>query len=134
MGWFREKTAGRGRTAPLQMPDQLAQEAADQYGNRDFAGALQTYGRAIDKIHTMCVMASPGSRIRSPGPQDQPILDGFNSSLGAALALNPRLDVATEVERATAYLRQVAMESPGEAPRYFDAIERFESTYRAGAK
>lgn len=116
----------------LQVPDELATEADRQYGNANFLGALETYGRAIDKIHTMCVVADRSSRIRTPGPDDQEILDGFNNSLGAALATDKQASVSSIVEKATVYLQQIAGEAGRESTRYHTAIESIELTYRLG--
>ena len=71
------------RESPRQIPDELAEKAAVRYGNQDFVGAFQTYAEAIDKIHTMCVVADRSSRVRAPGPDDQPVLDGFSNALSA---------------------------------------------------
>src|SRR5262245_22803756 len=55
----------------------------------DHLAALEPYGEAIYKIHTMDVVAPPGTRSRQPGPQDQPILDGFDGALAAVVASAP---------------------------------------------
>lgn len=130
MGLFSRKP--RAPQPQMQVPDELAQEAALQYGSQNFAGALETYGSAIDKIHTMCVVAARQSRIRTPGEQDQRILDGFNNALGAALAMNRDLDVRSTVEQALNYLAQIADEAGAEAGRYVEAAKKIEMTYRLG--
>jgi hypothetical protein len=117
-----------------QIPDELASQAVSQYGSGDFLAALETYGQAIDKIHTMCVVANPSSRIRTPGAQDQMILDGFNNSLGAALETNAHANLSAVVERTVAYLSQIAGEAGPESPRYLSAIESIETTYRLGRR
>jgi hypothetical protein len=136
MALFSRKKAANSGGVPnpgaLQVPDELAEKAALLYGNGDFPAALETYGAAIDKLHTMCVAAAPGSRIRTPGPQDQPILDGFNNSLGATLSMNAQASVAQQMEQSTAYLRQIAAEAGAESTRYLEAVANIESTYRLG--
>lgn len=128
MGFFSRQ----GRKAqPLQIPDELALKAADQAAAGDHITALQSYGEAVDKIHTMCVMAQPGSRIRQPGPQDQLILDGFNSALAAVLASDPGAGgVSSTVERTVAYLHEIAGEAGPESGRYYTAIESIRATHR----
>jgi hypothetical protein len=128
MGFFSRKT----KAPNLQLPDALAQQADLQYGHQDFAGAMETYAEGIDKIHTMCVVASASSRIRTLGPGDQGILDGFNSSLGATLAMEPRREVASLVQRTLGYLREIANEAGNEVGRYLQAIDAIETTYRLG--
>jgi hypothetical protein len=132
VGWFNGKRSAKSDSGSDQIPDRLAREAAAHYGQSRFSAALDSYGEAIDKIHTMCVMAAPGSRIRFPGQQDQPILDGFVSSLGATLAMDPHADLRAEVERTSAYLYQIAAESPDEGQRYRKAIADIELAYRLG--
>lgn len=119
MGLFSKK--GSSASGSLQYPDELAQDAALAYGTANFSTALDTYALAIDKIHTMCVVASPSSRLRTPGPQDQPILDGFVSSLGAGLAMDATMDTSI-VAKTLEYLRQIADEAGPEAGRYQAAI------------
>jgi hypothetical protein len=128
MGLFSRKA----KTPNLQIPDALAQQADLQYGHQDFAGALETYAEAIDKIHTMCVATSAPSRIRTLGPRDQDILDGLNSSLGATLAMEPHRDVASLVQQTLGYLREIASEAGNESGRYLRAIDSIEATYRLG--
>lgn len=127
MGLFSKKGP---KPQQLQIPDELALKAADQGAAGNDLAALETYGEAIDKIHTMCVVAQPGSRIRQPGPQDQPILDGFNSALAAAVASNPdAAGVSSTVERTAAYLQQIASEAGPESSRYHSAISAIQATY-----
>jgi hypothetical protein len=116
----------------LQIPDALAQQADLRYGHQDFAGAMKAYADAIDKIHTMCVATSARYRIRELGPGDEDILDGFNSSLGAALAMEPHRDVASLVEQTLGYLHEIASEAGTESGRYLRAIDSIETTYRLG--
>lgn len=132
MGIFSRKRSAApatGGASTLQVPDELAQEAALAYGNGNFVVALDTYGTAIDKLHTMCVMADRGSRIRTPGPADQPILDGFNNSLGVVLSDAPKENYASLVQRSASYLREIAAEAGGESGRYLEAANAIESTY-----
>ena len=130
MGLFSKKAAKVPRAASLQIPDELALRAADQAGSGDHYGALESYGKAVDKIHTMCVVAQPGSRIRQPGAQDQGILDGFNVSLAAVLSANPEsaAGASSTVEQTLAYLQQIGGEAGAESGRYFAAIEAIHTT------
>ena len=116
----------------LQIPDQLAQQAGYKFGTQDFAGAFNTYAEAIDKIHTMCVVTPRGMRQRTPGERDLVILDGLNNSLGAALAVNPQLDVRKLVERTIGYMDQIADEAGEADTLYHDAIRNIDITYRLG--
>jgi hypothetical protein len=128
MGLFSKKGP---KAQPLQIPDELALKAADQGAAGDHLAALESYGEAVDKIHTMCVVAQPGSRIRQPGPRDQVILDGFNSALAAVVASDPDpAGVSSTVERTVAYLHQIAGEAGPESGRYHAAIESIQATYR----
>jgi hypothetical protein len=126
MGLFSKKGP---KAQPLQIPDELAVKAADQGAAGNHLAALETYGEAVDKIHTMCVVAQPGSRIRQPGPQDQVILDGFNSALAAVVASAPdAASVSSTVERTVAYLHQIAGEAGPESGRYHSAISAIQAT------
>ncbi len=128
MGLFSKKGP---KAQPLQIPDELAVKAADQGAAGNHLAALETYGEAVDKIHTMCVVAQPGSRIRQPGPQDQVILDGFSSALVTVLVSDPEAAaVPSIVERTVAYLRQIAGEAGSESGRYNAAIESIQVTCR----
>ncbi len=124
MGLFSRRSSHRTRPPVTveptrQIPDELAEQAQLAYGGQDFYGGLQTYALAIDKIHTMCVVAAPpSSRIRRPGPQDQPILDGFINALGATLASTPEKDVRSLVERSMNYLAEIAAEAGTYAEMY----------------
>ena len=116
----------------LQIPDRLAGEAAQFYGSAQFGRAFATYCEAIDKMHTMCVVAEPGSRIRTPGDQDRPIVDGAVNSLGAALAMDASLRLGADVDRAASYLRQIAAEVQRmnrEASMYQDGALALESEW-----
>lgn len=127
MGFLSKKAP---KAPPQQIPDELASRAADQAASGEHQGALESYGEAVDKIHTMCVVAQPGSRIRQPGAQDQGILDGFNAALAAVLSANPEAaGVSSTVERTVAYLQQIADEAGPESGRYFAAIEAIQTTY-----
>jgi hypothetical protein len=124
----RKGTNRQGKAAPLQVPDELALKAADQARAGNNLGSLETYEEAVDKIHTMCVVAQPGSRIRQPGPQDQGILDGFTSALAAVLSADAEAPVSSTVERTVAYLQQIAGEAGPESGRYLDAIDSIQAT------
>lgn len=120
MGIFSKKRSGSSGRGELQYPDELAQKAALAYGSADFGTAMEGYANAIDKIHTMCVVASP-PRLRTPGLGDQYILDGFVNSVGASLSMEIPLD-ANLIERTLNYLGQIAGEAGSEAGRYQKAI------------
>jgi hypothetical protein len=126
----------RGKRAPSpdgqQIPDRLGEQAALSYGIADFAAAFEQYAEAVDKIHTMCVLANRSSRIRVPGEQDQPILDGLVNSLGAALTSGATFNPHESVERSVAYLLQIADAAGGEAARYRNAAQELESTLKRG--
>jgi hypothetical protein len=127
MGLFSKKGP---KAQPLQIPDELALKAANQAAAGNHLAALESYGEAVDKIHTMCVVAQPGSRIRQPGPQDQVILDGFNSALTAVVTSAPdAAGVSSTVERTVAYLHQIAGEAGPESSRYHSAINAIQATY-----
>lgn len=127
MGIFSKKRGGSSGGAALQYPDELAEQAGLAYGNADFATALEGYATAIDKIHTMCVVASPASRIRTPGSRDQYILDGFVNAVGAGLSMGLSLDRGL-IDKTLNYLGQIAAEAGPESGRYEKAIAdvRFE--------
>lgn len=129
MGFFSKKKDTTSED--LQVPDEVALRAAVEADAGNHAGALESYGAAIDKIHTMCVVAQRGSRVRQPGAQDQPILDGFVSSLAAVLSTEPPADPSATVQTAIAYLNEIADEAGPEAARYRSAMESIQSTYQA---
>lgn len=110
----------------MQPPDRLALEAQELYGNQRFAAAFQMYAAAVDKIHTMCVMAAPASRQRQPGSGDQAILDGLISAAGAALAMDPTLDLKSPSITTMMYLVQIAREAGDESERYLNASRELE--------
>lgn len=116
------------RTQQLQVPDELALKARAQADGGNHGAAFETYGEAIDKIHTMCVVAAPGSRLRHPGAQDQEILDGFNEALAAVLRADPGSSVANTVDRTLAYLHEIAREAGVESGRYTAAIQAIDAT------
>ncbi len=126
MGFFSKRKGSP--SVELQVPDELALSAAAEAEAGNHAGAMEAYANAIDKIHTMCVVTQAGSRIRQPGAQDQPILDGLVSSLSAVLAANPQADPSEVVQPALAYLNEIAGEAGPEATRYRSAIESIQST------
>jgi hypothetical protein len=128
MGLFSRKRKAR----PLQIPDDLAARAAMQYAAQEFASAFVSYTEAIDKIHAMCVVTVPRYRERTPGEPDRRILEGLNDSLAAALAVNPRLEVASAVEHTMRWLGEIADEAGASAGLYLDAIRNIETTYRRG--
>lgn len=129
MGIFSKKPSGPSREG-AQAPDALARRAALACDSGDYAAALDAYGQAIGAIHTMCVMADPGSRTRSPGAGDQAILDGSGDSLGIVLIDVPDTEsLADLVGRTVRYLHQIAAEAGGESARYRRAAQTIETTY-----
>ena len=122
----------------LQPPDKYARRGAAYYGNQDFANALDMYGEAIDKLHTMYVFPAPRDRRRQPSVADEPILQGFISSLGAALAMDSSLQVGARVERAINYLGQIAQvaqrEDQATASRYLAAIDEIALAAKLGKR
>lgn len=113
MPLFKKKPSSAGATTQnrQQVPDELCEQAQLKYGHQDFVGAFTMYATAIDKLHTMCVVAPAPNRIRSFSEADQPILDGLVNSAGAALAMNSELNITTEAEKAAEYLRQISVEA-----------------------
>ena len=84
MPLFGKRHEREGQASPLQPPDEFAAKGKAAYGGADFATAAEAYGNAVDKLHTMYVFPAPHDRHRQPSGQDQPILQGLISSLGAA--------------------------------------------------
>jgi len=132
VGIFGGRRAVRDSASEKQYPDELAEQAALEYGSGQFGAAMETYAKSIDKIHTMCVVANPNSRIRAPSSQDQPILDGFNNALGAAMASQPSFAPSATVQRTIIYLQQIAEQAGVESERYNQAIMEIETTFRLG--
>lgn len=123
----RRRRVNAPEATNLQPPDEYARRGAVYYGNQDFANALDMYGEAIDKLHTMYVFPAPQDRRRQPSVADESILQGFISSLGAALAMDPSMQVGARVEKAINYLGQIARvaqrEDQASAGRYLAAID-----------
>jgi hypothetical protein len=102
-------------------------EAKQLYGNQKFGAAVEKYSDAIVKLHTMYVMAARSSRMRTPGPNDLYILDGFESALGAAQALGQVTDSEGLREKTVYYLRDITdtiEREGGDAGIYRGAINR----------
>jgi hypothetical protein len=136
LGLFSRRRVGeRGPVTPskpLQVPDELARDAGGRLDAGDFTAALELYAQAIDKLHTMCVIAQRGSRLRDPSEADQPILDGFTTALTAVQGTlgRPRIDQRI-IMNATGYLQQIAVEAQemGLSPeRYVSAIHAIEAS------
>jgi hypothetical protein len=106
-----------------QYPDELADAAAVEYGSGCYATAAEGFATAIDKLHTMEMVAA--NPIRCPGDQDQYILDGLRNSVGAALAAGQVLDRHI-VESAMAYLRAIGANAGPEGGRYLQAVSDIE--------
>lgn len=104
----RNKSASKSSTpSSLQIPDQFAQRAREAYGNSDFVRAAELYSDAVDKLHTMYVMANPPCAVRKPSPSDALITQGIVSAVGAALAVDPTAPVREMAERSIAYLNEI---------------------------
>lgn len=105
MGIFSRKGSARPAPTDQQPPDRFADEAALKYGVADFAEAASLYAEAIDKLHTMYVIG--GCKYRSPSSDDQRILDGIVSSVGAAKAMGEEAS-SSDIVRSASYLEQIA--------------------------
>lgn len=103
----RAKSASASSGSTLQIPDQFAERARGAYGNSDFVRAAELYGDAIDKLHTMYVMASPPCALRRPSQSDASITEGIVSAVGAALAMDSRAPVQNVAERSIGYLNEI---------------------------
>lgn len=136
MGLFKRQqpsTTGVTRPAGLQPPDAKAAEAKDLYSQQRFSTSLDAYGEAIDKLHTMYVMG--GSRYRTPSADDDTILNGFVSALGASLAVNKSEPITNAVEQACGYLLQIEQMCASEGidgRRYAVAIADIDRAFRLG--
>lgn len=114
----------------LQPPDALAQRAAHAYGTpgsspHRFAAAASLYAQAIGKLHTMYIMGN--ATYRRPSAEDQAILDGFVSAVGAAAATDELHAARDEAVGAVHYLEDIAQFAQrlnGDGHRYLDAAER----------
>ena len=136
MGIFKRHQPAQSvivRQQGLQPPDAKAVEAKDLYGHQSFAASLEKYNEAIDKLHTMYVIG--GNRYRTPSSDDDPILNGFVSALGASLAMNSREPIDQAVAQACGYLRQIeelCIASGIDGRRYAVAIADIDRAYRLG--
>lgn len=128
MGWLNRILNRKEKEPPaLQYPDQLAHEAKILYGNQKFRDALEKYGDAIDKLHTMYVIAERSRRQRNPGPDDLYILNGFESALGASKASAQIVDTETFAKQPAHYLQEIVHtieREGGDARIYIDAVDR----------
>lgn len=123
MGLFGKSNKSRSQ----QPPDRLAAEAREEYQSQAFEKALELFGEAIDKLHTMYVFASSGQRHRQPSSDDILIIEGFLMSLGAVLENNRNADVDAIVQRTTGYLTQIAQtvqNEGGNAAPYMEGVQR----------
>lgn len=87
-------------------PERRGEQARSSYGHANFADALGQYESAIEALHDLYLIEN--MRQRQPGPADAWIVDGYTSSLGAALSTNPNLDVTESVRTVTHRLRTIA--------------------------
>lgn len=91
----------------LQIPDQFEQRAQEAYGNSDFVRAVELYSDAVDKLHTMYVMANPACAVRRPSQSDALITQGIVSAVAVALAMDSNASVRKMAERSIAYLNEI---------------------------
>lgn len=86
-------------------PERRGEQARASYGHANFAEALTQYESAIEALHDLYLFEN--MRQRQPSPADAWIVDGYTSSLGAALSMNPNLDVTESVRTVTHRLRTI---------------------------
>lgn len=118
----------------MQVPDELAGRAEDLYGRQKFGAAFEVFAEAVDKLHSMEVVAAPGSRLRVPSNADRPILAGLVKSLGASLAMGdaPR-DYRDIAAKSAYYLGEIAEEAARvgvDAGDYSSAVAEVSRTIR----
>jgi hypothetical protein len=89
-------------------PETMAAGGREHYGCQDFGTAMLFYAKSIDMLHTAYGFSQ--MRARQPSPDDAAIVDGFSSSLGAALSLHPRAPVEECVREVTHRLRSISTE------------------------
>ena len=126
MGFFRKSrdTATHGHVTDVQPPDEHGRRAQMHYGNNQFVPAAEAFGVAIDKMHTMYVIG--GMRFRQPSNDDSYIVEGLVSSIGAARAMDPGVDLTQIGTRAVHYLEEIAdaVDAAGyDAASYREGIE-----------
>lgn len=93
---------------------------------------MELFGQAIDKLHTMYVAADPSSRIRSPGPQDTPILQGFTRALSAVLTQGATAETRQIAERTASYLADIARMASAAMGPYLTTIDEINSAFGLG--
>lgn len=118
MSLFRRRTAGRSSESPPaptgespfsfdpRAPEIHAERGKERYGNQDFPAAVGHFEKAIDMLHTLYLFEE--MRNRQPSSADAWIVDGYTSSLGAALAMDASADVGESVRTVTHRLRTIS--------------------------
>ena len=72
----------------------------------DLSRAVENYGNAIDKLHTMYVMGD--CSYRQPSSSDYGILEGFVKAVKAVQERQGDAAVGAAVQQASSYLTQIA--------------------------
>lgn len=103
MGLFNRNK--RTRAGTVQIPDELAQRAQIEYGNSSFPAAANLYADAVDKLHTMYVIGQ--CQYRQPSQSDSSITQGLASAVGAALAMDPSVQMRSLIVRSIGYLSEI---------------------------
>lgn len=110
-------------------PETMGRGGKERYANSDFGTALFFYGKSIDMLHTAYGFAA--MEHRHPGPADAWLVDGFCSSLGAALSTHPNAPVDETVRAVTHRLRSIrtTCDRAGMSSKLYrdalDTIERY---------
>jgi hypothetical protein len=107
MGLFSKRSNEPAQPAQpqLQIPDELAQKAALEYGSQQFSAAAGLYAAAVDKLHTMYAIGN--CKFREPSADDMPILQGLVNSVGAAVAMGSGPAVRQPAASALHYLADI---------------------------
>lgn len=104
----RRKPAVQPTKSPvtIPIPERLLQEAQAQYSMQRSAQSFNLTAESIDKLHTMYVVAD--GQVRIPTDHDKPILDLLVASCGAAMAMNPALDLKPLASKTAFYLADIS--------------------------
>jgi hypothetical protein len=86
-------------------PDTMASGGHDRYANQDFGTALFFFAKSIDMLQTQYGYSEMASR--QPSVDDDAIINGFVSSLGASLSMHPTADVSEPAQEARNYLNSI---------------------------
>lgn len=92
-------------------PESFSAGARWFYVSCEFGAAALLYQKAIDLLHTLYCCADlvlvPATKSRQPSSADLPIIDGYHSSLGASLSLQPNAPVTSSVAEVTHRLTDI---------------------------